>query len=162
MATLRKSILTVLLLASLLVIGAGTALADDGDDLINELMCPSSATLQPLATSGSADAIWMRGFIRAKAADGWSRQRILDTLVRQYGERILPEPPKEGFSLAAWIVPLAILVGGVGIVSAMLSGWLKGRKEHDAVLSAEMDAEMDPDELRRYEARLQEELKQFE
>ncbi len=132
-----------------------------GDELIHELMCPSSGMPQSLAVSNTSEAVWMRSFIKAKAAEGWSRQRIVDTLVRQYGEQILPVPPKEGLSLAAWIVPFATLVGGVAAVSFLLVGWLRGRKQHDAMLTAEMASTIDEDDLRRYEAQLNRELEQY-
>lgn len=159
---IRTAIVALLLGLATIVSGAGPAGSDMGDKLISELMCPSSGTPQSLAMSNTSDAVWMRSFIKAKAAEGWSRQRIVDTLVRQYGEQILPVPPKEGFSLAAWIVPFATLVGGVAAISFLLGGWLRGRKEHDAMLTAEMTSTIDEDDLRRYEAQLNRELEQYE
>src|SRR5512138_2101913 len=112
-------VVQVVLLAFLLA-GAGVGCTgapprpDLAEDLINELMCPVAGTPQMLAAANTADAVWMRDFIRAKVAEGWSRQRIVDTLVQQYGERILPVPPKEGFNLAVWVTPFATIFGGAG------------------------------------------------
>lgn len=138
------------------------AMADPGDDLINELRCPSSTYSQPLATADTPEALWMRTFIRSKVAEGWSRQRIVDTLVRQYGEGILPAPPKEGFSLAAWITPAVTIFGGAALIAWVLTGWLRDRKWHDAYLDAEMARDIDESDLQRYEAQLSRELEQFE
>lgn len=162
MAVLRTTALALVIALMAMVYGTGRVSADLGDELISELMCPSSATPQSLATSKTSDAVWMRSFIRAKAADGWSKQRIVDTLVQQYGERILPVPPKEGISLAAWMMPLASIVGGVALISFLLGGWLRGRKQNDDVLTAEMASSIGEDDLRRYEAQLQKELEQFD
>ena len=151
-----------LLALAIAVSGAGPAGTDLSDELIGELMCPSSNAPQALAASNSSEAVWMRSFIKAKAAEGWSRQRIVDTLVRQYGEQILPVPPKEGFSLAVWVVPFATIAGGVAAISLILGGWLRGRKEHDAMLTAEMASTIGEDDLKRYEAQLERELEQFE
>ncbi len=158
----------MVMLAALLV-GAATLWAvdpisagDPADELIGELRCPGAAYSQPLATSNSQDATWMRAFIRVKVAEGWPRQRIVDTLVRQYGEGILPAPAKEGFSLAAWITPFATILGGAALVGYVLSSWLRERKWHDAYLNAEMAREIDESDLQRYEAQLDRELEQFE
>jgi len=148
-------------LATTACVGSPAAVST-ADDLIDELMCPSSSTPQLLATSSSPEAVWMRNFIRAKAAEGWPKQRIVDTLVQQYGERILPVPPKEGFNLAAWITPFAIIFGGAGVVGFLLSHWLRERKLHDASLTAEMARVEDEDELRYYEAQLARDLEEFD
>ena len=159
---IRTAMAALLLALAAILSGAGPAGADLGDDLINELMCPSSSMPQSLATANSSEAVWMRSFIKAKTAEGWSKQRIVDTLVRQYGEQILPVPPKEGFSLAAWIMPFATIVGGVAAISFLLGGWLRGQKQHDATLTAEMASSISDDDLRRYEAQLARELEQYE
>jgi cytochrome c-type biogenesis protein CcmH len=155
-------LLITLLLGAATLWGTEVAAADQGDDLINELRCPSAGYSQPLATANSREAMWMRTFIRAKVAEGWSKQRIVDTLVRQYGEGILPTPPKEGFSLAAWITPFATIFGGAAVMGYVLTGWLRKRKWHDAYLNAEMAREIDEADLQRYEAQLSRELEQFE
>ncbi len=125
-------------------------------------MCPAPGGVQALATSSTPDAVWMRNFIRTKAAEGWSRQRIVDTLVRQYGEQILATPPKEGFSLAAWVTPFLTIFGGVTVVGYLLTRWLKERQRQDAYLMVEMTRDVDQSDLQRYEAQLAKELEQFE
>ncbi len=159
---IRAMMIALLLTLAAITSGAGPAGSDVSSELINELMCPSSGMPQTLATSNTSDAVWMRSFIREKAAEGWSKQRIVDTLVRQYGEQILPVPPKEGFSLAAWIVPFVTIVGGVAAISFLLGGWLRRQKQHDANLTAEMASSISDDDLRRYEAQLARELEQYE
>ncbi len=163
MRALRR-ILPAALLAGVIALWsvAPAGAVDLADELINELRCPSPTYSQPLATSNTPEAIWMRSFIRAKVAEGWTRQRIVDTLVRQYGERILPTPPKEGFSLAAWITPFAIIFGGVAVLGYLLTGWLRERRWNDAYLDAEMAREIDERDQQRYEAQLFKELEQFE
>ncbi len=104
----------------------------------------------------------MREFIRAKAAEGWSRERIRDTLVRQYGERILPVPSKEGFGLAAWATPFVIIFGGAGVLGLLLTRWLRERRRHDAYLMVEMVWGVDESDLRRYQTQLERDLEQFE
>lgn len=159
-----QTLLPALLLAGVVALwlAAPVGASDPADDLIDELSCPTAAYSQPLATSNTPEAVWMRAFIRAKVSEGWPRQRIVDTLVRQYGERILPVPAKQGFSLAAWVTPFATIFGGAALLGYLLTGWLRERKWHDAYLNAEMAREMDETELRRYESQLFAELEQFE
>lgn len=162
MRAVRTVLLAALLAGAMALGGSGQAGADPADDLINELRCPVATHSQSLATSDTPEAAWMRAFIRAKVAEGWSRQRIVDTLIRQYGEQILAVPPKEGFSLAAWLTPFVTIFGGAAVIGGLLTRWLRERKWHDAYLNAEMAREIDESDLRRYEDQLFRELKQFE
>ncbi len=48
--------------------------------------------------------------------EGRSKDEIITSLVKIYGERILAAPTKKGFNLIAWIIPFfAILLAGGGI-----------------------------------------------
>ncbi len=162
MRRFRTTLLAALLLGTAVFWTAEPAMADLADDLIAELRCPSTSYSQPLATASSPEALWMRAFIRSKVAEGWPRQRIVDTLARQYGEGILPAPSKEGFSLAAWVTPIATIFGGAALIGYVLTGWLRDRKWHDAYLNAEMARDIDEADMQRYEAQLVRELEQFE
>ncbi len=135
--------------------------SDPYEELIHELICPSVPAGRPLAAADTADALQMRDFIRTKFGEGWSRQRIVDTLVRQYGEQILPSPPKEGFGLLIWLAPIVTIFGGAALMGVLLTGWLRERKRHDAYLIIET-RDVDERDLQRYEAQLREDLRQFE
>ncbi len=163
MRAARTFLLVALLVGAAMIWRVDPAFAGDpAQELISELRCPSSTYSQPLASANSSDAVWIRSFIRAKIAEGWSKQRIVDTLVRQYGEGILPAPAKEGFGLAAWVTPFAVILAGAAMLAYLLSSWLRERKWHDAYLTAEMARDIDDDDLRRYETQLDRELEQFE
>ena len=156
------AVLLALLIETVSFCGAAAADGDPAEELIKELMCPSPAYSQPLATSNAPEAVWMRSFIRAKVAQGWSKQRIVDTLVWQYGERIMGVPPKRGFGLAAWVTPFATIFGGAALLGVILIRWLRERRWHDAYLDALIARTVDENDLKRYEARLLRELEQFE
>lgn len=54
---------------------------------------------------------------------GKNKNEVLQAMIVQYGERILAAPPKEGFNLAAWILPFAaLLIGGI-IVAKVIAKW---------------------------------------
>ena len=64
--------------------------------------------------SPAADEI--RQNIRRMLADGKTRQQILDAYVKEYGDRILAEPPARGFSRLFHVAPWIFLVASVGLV----------------------------------------------
>jgi len=59
----------------------------------------------------------MRGIIQEKLAAGESREQIIQYFVDRYGEGVLVEPPKRGFSLLVWLGPLLALAAGGVIVA---------------------------------------------
>ena len=79
------------------------------NELENEVMCPVCGTT--LAQSDSAAAQQIERVIQEKIAAGWTKSRIKNELVRQYGESILAAPPKHGFNLLAWLLPIVGLLG---------------------------------------------------
>ena len=98
----------------------------------------------------------LRGVIAAKIGEGWDKPRIMDLLVRNYGEKLLAAPKKEGFNLIAWITPFtAILFGGV-LISLAVGEWVTRRRAMQRVrLERPVGVE------KRYLDRVDEELKSF-
>ncbi len=99
----------------------------------------------------------LRGVIAAKIGEGWDKPRIMDLLVKNYGEKLLAAPTKSGFNLTAWVTPFAaILVGGV-LISLAVGEWVARRRATQRmrlVSPAGVEA--------RYLDRVDEELKHFE
>jgi len=123
-------------------------------DLESQLMCPVCHTL--LNNSQSAEANRIREVIHQKHQQGWSEARTRDYLVAQYGEEVLAAPPKHGFYLLAWLVPAAVLLGGVALALVLARVWSGGRGGGDGpspppTPDAEMDARIDA-ELAREDA----------
>src|SRR5262249_58668063 len=94
------------------------------NELENEVMCPVCNTTLAESNSDAAKAIERE--IQDKIRAGWTKSRIKDFLVQQYGESILAAPPKHGFNLLAWVLPLA----GIGLAALFLPfpprGWAPG------------------------------------
>ena len=74
-------------------------------ELERELICPTCH--ESLAASTSPIADRMRAFIRGRIAAGDTKSEIKAKLVDQFGEGVLAAPPKSGFNLLAWVLPLA-------------------------------------------------------
>lgn len=110
----------VFLLGALLALGIGRASAqtpepsdDDVNRVAKQLYCPVCENIPLDVCPTQACAQW-RATIREKLVAGWDEQQIKDYFAVQYGERVLAEPPAQGFSLLVWLIPpLAVLAGAV-------------------------------------------------
>ena len=152
--------LAIVAIAALLV--GPAALASERhptmNELENEVMCPVCTV--PLAESDSAAAKQIEREMRAKIAAGWTKSQIEDSLVRQYGESILASPPKHGFNLLAWLLPLVGIVAAGTALGVAAWRWSRHRAEPEppSLVSQNGHRPIDP-ELDR---RLDEELARFD
>ena len=149
--------------AALLVLPlAGTAVASEAHptlaELEGEVMCPICHTT--LDQSNSAAAARIEAFIVRRIRAGDTKSEIKRELVDQFGPAILAEPPKHGFDLLAWLLPIVgILVGGIVLALAVWR-WSR-RREPELVLAAggiALPRPLDPE----LERRLDEELRLFD
>jgi cytochrome c-type biogenesis protein CcmH len=144
-------VLVCLLLALVVVPGA---LASEQRptlaDLEGEVMCPVCNTTLDQSSSGSARQI--KAFIVRRIQAGDSKEEIKDNLVAEYGPAILAAPPKEGFDLLAWVLPLIGLVGGALVLAALAWQWSRRRGPPAAspALSPALERRVD-EELARFD-----------
>jgi cytochrome c-type biogenesis protein CcmH/NrfF len=86
------------------------------------------------AYSGPCDtAKTMLKEIDAHIAAGLNDQQVLDAMIKQYGPLAYVEPPKSGFGLVAWLMPILYLLSGLTLVVVVMKRW---RKRPAAVASA--------------------------
>ena len=71
----------------------------------------------------SAEGAQLRELVRRKVVAGETKDQIVKYFVDVYGISVLPKPPAEGFLLTAWLLPLAGLIGGFGVVFVMVRTW---------------------------------------
>ena len=140
-------------LVAALVAGTATA-APSPADLESQLVCPVCGTT--LDQSDAPIAQRMKRYIRQRLAAGASEKQIKAELVDQFGPAVLAEPPKSGFDLLAWLVPLGILAAGAVGVGVIAWGWSRRRSgEGETATPPELDAELErrvDAELRRFES----------
>jgi cytochrome c-type biogenesis protein CcmH len=122
-------------------------------ELESELVCPVCETT--LDTSNAPVALRMKAFIRERIAAGDTKSEIKATLVDPFGPAVLAEPPKKGFELVAWLLPLAGLALGVIVVGLLAWRWSHARGDDEPAGEAEpldpaLEQRLD-DELARYE-----------
>ena len=91
-------------------------------DIAYQLRCPTCTGLSVLE-SDAQFSLQIRDAVREQVLEGKSKQEILDFFTVRYGLWILREPPKEGFHLIAWLIPLAILLLGGALIWMFL--WRK-------------------------------------
>jgi cytochrome c-type biogenesis protein CcmH len=145
--------LAALLAAFALAGPAGASAADPprAADLEAELVCPVCETT--LDQSNAPVAERMKLYIRERVAAGDTEDEIKDALVAQFGPGVLAKPPDGGFGLLAWILPLAVLVGGLVAVCTLVWAWSRRRPPGDAAatpLDPELERRVD-EELARYD-----------
>ena len=113
----------VLVALALAVVAATSVSADALDDQVREvargLRCPVCENVST-ADSQSELAVQMRLVIRDQLERGQTRAQITAYFLERYGESVLFEPPKRGFSLLAWVVTPAGLLVGALVVGRML------------------------------------------
>ncbi len=112
---------------ALLALAAPAAASEERptlEELERELVCPTCET--SLAVSSSPIAERMRAFIRARIAAGDTKSEIKGRLVAEFGEGVLAAPPKRGFDLVAWILPLAGLTLAAIVLGVLARRWLRG------------------------------------
>jgi cytochrome c-type biogenesis protein CcmH len=127
-------------------------------ELEGELMCPTCETTLELSNAPAANQI--RRFVRARIAAGDTKSEIEDKLVAEFGRGVLASPPKEGFDLLAWVLPLLAVGVGAGVIGLLVVRWSR-RREPETWLqepSANGRADLDP----ALEKRLEDELARFE
>ena len=121
--------------------------APSPSDLEAEFVCPTCKTT--LDQSDSPIARRMKQVIRDSLAEGETEAQIRDQLVAQFGPAVVAEPPKKGFDLLAWLVPLGILAAGAVGVGAIAWGWRRRRADEpppaplDPALERRLDAELE-------------------
>ena len=147
-----------LLAAVLLALAlAAPALASDAHptlaEMEGEVMCPICRTT--LDQSNSAAAQRIKAFIVRRIRAGDTRSEIEDRLVADFGPAILAQPPKRGFGLLAWLLPIGGILAGAVAVGFAAWRWTKSREPEPALAAV---GPLDP----QLERRLDEELRRFD
>jgi cytochrome c-type biogenesis protein CcmH len=149
---------SALLLALVVLLGAACGGESDEPPTLAEMekkfICPTCQTTLELSNAPIAER--MREFIRARIEAGDSEGEIEAALVDQFGEAVLASPPKEGFNLLAWVLPLAGGAVAVAAVAVALRRWSRTRPEASPAVSGA--PAHDPD----LERRIDEELGRFD
>ncbi len=162
MQHMKRRLILVLLMLLLSLFVFSTVAAQDGqpgsptDNDVNrvakQLYCPvcPNTPLDVCETKACED--W-RAQIRDQLAEGWTDQQIIDYFVAQYGERVLAEPQRKGFTSLVWFLPLLVVLIGLWIVYEVLKNW---RKQKPVVAASAPLPQISDEVLKRIEREIQE------
>jgi cytochrome c-type biogenesis protein CcmH len=151
----------LLVLAVALVLAVPAAASEQHPtlgELEGQLMCPICEG-ETLAQSDSPAAQRIRAYIQQRIAAGDTRSEIKRKLVEQWGTRILAAPPRHGFDLIAWLLPLVGVLGGGAVLGFLAWRWSRSHEPEPAPQRWSLNGHpLGPDEERR----LDEELSRFD
>jgi len=146
------------LLAALVL--APAARASEQHPTLSEMgtrvMCPVCKTT--LDQSDSSVATQIEAFISRRIRAGDTRTEIEQRLVANFGPAILASPPRHGFDLLAWWLPIAAVVGGALVLGAAAWHWSRAHEREPRPAPALASGPLDPE----LERRLDEELRRFD
>ena len=120
-------------------------------ELEGEVMCPVCETTLDQSSSPAAQQI--KRVIRNRIAAGDTKTEIKDRLVAEYGNAILAAPPREGFGLVAWWLPVVGILMAAVVVG--IGAWRWARSREPAPVGPPLDPSLErrlDDELRRFES----------
>jgi cytochrome c-type biogenesis protein CcmH len=129
-------------------------------DIAGNLMSPACPGRTLLNCTSSQAEQW-RELIRQKLAQGESQEQILQYFVDIGGEGILAAPPKQGFALTAWLLPLFVMVNGAGLIVVLTRRWAQRRPQADLHGMTDPNATSSSQLSDPYLDRLHRELKEF-
>lgn len=121
----------LLVLALVALVLAAPAVASEQHPTLGELegqlMCPICEG-ETLAQSDSPAAQRIKAYITQRIDQGATRSQIKHELVQQWGTRILAAPPRHGFDLLAWLLPIVGVLGGAAVIGALAWRWSRQRE----------------------------------
>jgi cytochrome c-type biogenesis protein CcmH/NrfF len=121
-------------------------------DLEDEVMCPVCGTQLGIATE-APQAQRERAFIQRLIDECKSKDEIKTALVAEFGDEVLAEPGDDGFEIAAYLIPLAALMGAAAAIALGVSRWRRARSDGPSGSGAETSADTKrlDDDLARYD-----------
>jgi cytochrome c-type biogenesis protein CcmH len=114
------------------------------NDIEDEVMCDTCNVPLNIAESPRADQ--QRREIRALIARGLTKDAVKAELKGRYGPAVLALPDDEGFSLAVWLVPIAVGLALLAVLALLLPRW---RRRPPAETPAPAGTELSAADTRR-------------
>lgn len=123
-------------------------------DVEDEVMCVTCNV--PLNIAESPQASRQRALIRRLVGQGLTKAQVKAALVDEYGEDVLALPEDEGVGLAAYVVPIAIVLAMLAGAAYLVPRWR--RRAATTAGAGAREAPVSDAELRR----LDEDLARYE
>ena len=156
---MRNFVLSLLTLAASFF-AVAVVYAQEGvpsDDEVNrvakQLYCPvcPNTPLDVCETKACQD--W-RAQIKDQLTAGWTDEQVMQYFVDQYGERVLAEPRRSGFTSFVWLLPVLSVAIGLVVAVQVLRGWKARRVAPVIRADSAAPADIPPELLKRLEEEL--------
>jgi cytochrome c-type biogenesis protein CcmH len=124
----------VWLLVAITVMGLLTAVpvfaqqptADEINAVAKNLSCPTCTGINVADCPTETCEQW-RAQIGEMLAEGKGEQEILDYFAARYGDHVLQVPPKRGFFVLVWALPVLAVLAGLAWLAYLMRGWSQRR-----------------------------------
>ena len=100
----------------------------------------------------------MRAVIRQQLQSGKSEQEVIQYFVSRYGDLILLSPPWQGLTLLIWLVPIALMLGGIFLLFLVLRSWQSQLDKSPLDADRAESLDIDEDKLAYYQKQVEQEL----
>jgi cytochrome c-type biogenesis protein CcmH len=148
-ALVRSAVLPAAWIAALLLLASGAAKAQDGaplgpplsgaaldqatEEVASLMRCPVCQGLS-VADSPASSAVDLKAEVRRQLALGYTKDQVIASFERSYGEFIRLEPKAEGFNWLVWLMPALALVVGALVIFFRLRPQAPAAAVHPAAL----------------------------
>jgi cytochrome c-type biogenesis protein CcmH/NrfF len=119
-------------------------------DLEDEVMCPVCGTSLGLATE-APQAQRERAFIQRLIDQCKSKDEVKAALVAEFGDEVLASPDDDGFEIAAYLIPLAILLGAGAAIAVGVRRWRGRPPTPPGALASTSESKRLDDDLAKYD-----------
>lgn len=120
-------------------------------DIEDEVMCPVCGTSLAVASDQQPLAQRQRAFIQRLAADCRSKDEVKAALVAEFGDEVLAEPGDDGFEIAAYLIPAAILLAALAGLALGVRRWRGAATAGPSDGESAADSKKLDDDLARYD-----------
>jgi cytochrome c-type biogenesis protein CcmH len=157
--SLFAGLMTLILLSLLpLSVMADEPMSPEALEISNNLNCPVCEG-QSVRDSNSQLARDMRRTVQELLDAGYTEDEVYDYFVDRYGVGILREPPKSGFFMTIWLVPVVGLAIGALVLGTFLTQKKKPSKGTNTSNKSDTTTDSpDDDDLSEYERRVLQDL----
>jgi len=98
--------------------------ADEINQVARKLSCPTCTGINVADCPTETCAQW-RARIGEMLAEGKGEQEILDYFAARYGDHVLQVPPKRGFFIVVWLLPVIVILAGLAWLVYLMRGWAR-------------------------------------
>ena len=151
------AILSSIWLYTLLVSPSKQTLDQRVHDVASQLKCLVCQG-ESVADSPATLSLQMRDVIRQQLQSGKSEQEVIQYFVSRYGDRILLAPPWQGLTLLAWLIPIALMLGGILLLFVVLRSWQSQSDKRSFDTDRAESIDVDENELVYYQKQIEKEL----